>query len=86
MSKGRKIALEWSEVLKIDNDSKCKCKHCNELISAKIERIRGHLNKCLKYPQNQIRSMYLLPVLTYLIYCYFLKLVSIYNFFFFFNF
>jgi len=54
MSKGRKIALEWSEVLKIDNDSKCKCKHCNELISAKIERIRGHLNKCLQYPQNQI--------------------------------
>lgn len=66
MSKGRKIALEWSEVLKIDNDSECKCKHCNELISAKIERIRGHLNKCLQYPQNQIRSKYLLPTCYYL--------------------
>lgn len=68
MSKGRKIALEWSEVLKIDNDSKCKFKHCNELITAKIERIRGHLSKCLQYSQNQIRSMYLLSVITYLIY------------------
>jgi len=60
MPKGRKTALEWSAVLKIDNDSKCKCKYCNELISAKIERIRGHLNKCLKYSQNKILSMYLL--------------------------
>lgn len=46
MSKGRKSASEWSEVLKIDGDSKCKCKHCDEQISCKIERIRAHLKKC----------------------------------------
>jgi len=46
MSKGRKSASEWSEVLKIDGDSKCKCKYCNELISCKIERVRAHLKKC----------------------------------------
>jgi len=43
---GRKSASEWSEVLKIDGDSKCNCKYCNEQISCKIERIRAHLQKC----------------------------------------
>ena len=43
---GRKVSSEWAEVLKVDGDSKCKCKHCNNEISSKIERIRAHLKKC----------------------------------------
>ena len=43
---GRKEAPEWSQVLKIDNSTKVKCKTCSLDISNKIERIREHLKKC----------------------------------------
>jgi hypothetical protein len=47
---GRKSAPEWLEVTKLDteNKGKCICNHCKMEISAKIERIRAHLSKCLK--------------------------------------
>ena len=48
--KGRKEAPEWMEVLKLEGSGKLgkvKCKHCSELVSGKIERIRMHLSKCI---------------------------------------
>lgn len=46
---GRKVAPEWKEVTKSETISnKVICNHCECEISAKVERIRNHLNKCLK--------------------------------------
>lgn len=46
---GRKESPEWMEVSKIEGDPrKVTCNHCGDQISAKIERIRAHLNKCTK--------------------------------------
>lgn len=47
---GRKVCPKWLEVKKIQEESnKVKCNHCGTKISAKIERIRSHLNKCNKH-------------------------------------
>lgn len=43
---GRKPCSEWNEV--IDCGDKVKCKHCNEIISKRAQRIRLHLQKCRK--------------------------------------
>lgn len=49
LGSGRKSAPEWLEVSKVPTDqNKVKCDHCGTEISAKIERIRVHLNKCSK--------------------------------------
>lgn len=46
---GRKKAAEWSEVDILDNEKqKAACKYCNQIISAKIERVRTHIQKCPK--------------------------------------
>ena len=45
---GRKRTNEWSEVTKVEGSNKVICKHCSTEISAKIERIITHLNKCTK--------------------------------------
>lgn len=43
---GRKLCLEWDEI--IDCGDKVKCKHCNQIISKRVQRIRQHLQKCKK--------------------------------------
>lgn len=43
---GRKLCLEWNEI--IDCGDKAKCKHCNQIISKRVQRIRQHLQKCKK--------------------------------------
>lgn len=43
---GRKLCLEWNEI--IDCGDKVKCKHCNQIISKRVQRIRQHLQKCKK--------------------------------------
>ena len=41
---GRKKGGEWEEVDILENDkSKAACKYCNQIISAKIERVRNHI-------------------------------------------
>ena len=46
---GRKKAPEWDEVDIVENDKqKAACKYCNQIISAKIERVRTHIQKCSK--------------------------------------
>jgi len=45
---GRKIDMAWTEVVKAENTSKVTCKHCSSDISAKVERIKAHLDKCPK--------------------------------------
>ena len=45
LSVGKKKGVEWSEV-EVTADNKAKCKHCEIVISNKIERIRLHLKKC----------------------------------------
>lgn len=49
---GRKVDLDWQNVMKIDGSSKVKCKHCHTEISGKIERIKAHLKKCSKLPHT----------------------------------
>ncbi|XP_064469683.1 uncharacterized protein LOC135384411 [Ornithodoros turicata] len=41
---GRKPFPEWAEVE--ETGTKVKCKHCNQEVSARIERIRAHLSGC----------------------------------------
>ena len=48
LGSGRKVDSAWCEVLKIESSSEVNCKHCNAEISGKIERIKVHLEKCLK--------------------------------------
>lgn len=49
LGSGRQKCSEWNEVDKLENDqSKVSCKHCSTLISAKVERVRAHLQKCHK--------------------------------------
>ena len=46
---GRQKGGEWEEVDILENDkSKAACKYCIQIISAKIERVRTHNQKCLK--------------------------------------
>ena len=46
---GRMKGLEWTEMDKLENDkSKAICKHCDYIVSAKIERVLAHLKKCNK--------------------------------------
>ena len=46
---GRKKASEWNDVDDVENDkNSVVCKHCNLVISKKIERVRAHLIKCSK--------------------------------------
>ena len=46
---GRKKAPEWDEVDIVENDKqKAACKACNQIINAKIERVRTHIRKCSK--------------------------------------
>ena len=54
-AKGRKFAHEWSHTTKV-NENTVKCKRCDNEISAKakIERIRNHLSKCTKSPDNAV--------------------------------
>ena len=50
---GREGASEWTEVSSVPSDkNKVKCDHCGIEVSAKIERIGIHLNKCLKRHKN----------------------------------
>jgi len=50
---GRKKGTEWQEVSEVPNViNKVTCDHCTEVISAKIERIRVHFQKCLKRKEN----------------------------------
>ena len=53
---GRKLCPEWLEVTKTQNQNKVMCKHCGTEISSKIERIRGHLNKCNAHSASVSRS------------------------------
>lgn len=46
---GRKQFVEWTMVNKTENKYQVTCKYCNDKVSAKIERIRGHMSKCKKY-------------------------------------
>lgn len=51
---GRYKSKEWSEFESVkeengSNKEKQKCKHCNEKISSKVERLRQHLQKCKYY-------------------------------------
>ena len=43
---GRKQAPEWQEVARTSNSCKVKCKHCQSLLTAKIERVCAHLKMC----------------------------------------
>ena len=46
---GRKKAAEWNEVNIFENKKqKAACKYCNQIISAKIERVRTLIQKCPK--------------------------------------
>lgn len=46
---GRKKAAEWNEVDILENEKqKAACKYCSQIISAKIERVRTHIQKCPK--------------------------------------
>ena len=49
---GRNKAPEWDEVGIdgiVENDKqKAACKACNQIINAKIERVRTHIRKCSK--------------------------------------
>src|SRR5215469_8505426 len=49
----RKAANERNEVMEIEGNTKVKCKHCNNEISNKIERIKAHLNKCSKIEKSR---------------------------------
>jgi len=47
MGSGRKKGFEWLQVSEIEGcTSKVICDHCNDQISAKIERVRNHLKNC----------------------------------------
>lgn len=43
---GRKIDVSWNDVTKLENSTKVTCNHCGTEISAKVERIKAHLDKC----------------------------------------
>ena len=46
---GRKKAAEWNEGDILENEKQnAACKYCNQIISAKIERVRTHIQKCPK--------------------------------------
>ena len=48
---GRKKAPEWGEVDISENDMQnAACIYCNQIISAKIDRVRNHIQK---YPKRK---------------------------------
>ncbi|KAJ4446442.1 hypothetical protein ANN_13138 [Periplaneta americana] len=57
---GRKAAPEWSQLLHDDDKKKVFCKHCNVEVSAKIERIKYHLKKCIT--RNKKKDLTLLEI------------------------
>jgi hypothetical protein len=51
---GRKKGSEWTEVSEIEGDRlSVQCDHCLQKISAKIERVRNHLEKCKDRQKNK---------------------------------
>lgn len=42
----KKLSPEWSEVYRKDDN--VHCRNCHQTLSDKIERIKSHLNICLK--------------------------------------
>lgn len=67
---GRKGCPEWSEVIitsdNEQNKNKVECKYCKLEISAKIERIKVHLNKC---EQRKIQQTTGTPTSTSVVQC-----------------
>ena len=48
LGSGRKKGWEWQEVSDSGEKGKVVCDHCTEVVSEKVERVRGHLMKCRK--------------------------------------
>ena len=55
LNSGRKKDPHWLEVEDVENDpNKVVCKHCETLISKKIERVREHIKKCKKLTKKHV--------------------------------
>lgn len=56
-SKGRFKAVEWKEFEESADEKgnkKQKCRHCEENVSSKVERLRQHLKRCNQYAKKTL--------------------------------